>query len=429
MTRQVLTEATTTATATPVDGQPGRFLVQLISPGWGSSGYYAAEVLKAAAAARVFPAGLHMYLDHPTATEQYDRPERTVRDLAAVLEEDATWNGDALVATATVFGAHRQVLEQMADAIGVSIRAAAEVSPGEAEGRQGLIVTELVEGISADFVTHAGRGGKILQVIESARSRVDEATANDTRAALEQALTDTFGGERQWVGVRDFDESTVWFWQSSPDHEALYQLAYSIDDQGVVSLSGQPVEVRARTVYVPVNQPAGEAATNVPATRPGSSTTTTTEESEEDTMPEIEEARLRQLEEDAGRVQALESERDTAVRERDEAREALAARDRADAVARVLGEAVEAAGVELNQFERAGVAARAVVTDGAVDEAATRTAFDTALASIAESRGAGRPRGLGGSIRATESAATVEEALADLDNLAGQVFGTTRQEA
>jgi hypothetical protein len=68
-------------------------MVRLITPGWGSSGYYSPQVIEAAATAQVFPAGLHMYLDHPSASEDRDRPERSVRHLAAVLEEDGAWDG------------------------------------------------------------------------------------------------------------------------------------------------------------------------------------------------------------------------------------------------------------------------------------------------------------------------------------------------
>jgi hypothetical protein len=176
--------------------QPGgRLRVQVITPGWGSSGYYPAGVLEAAGNAAVFPAGTQMYLDHPSWSEAQDRPERSVRDLAAVLTGPASWDEglQALVAEAQVFAPYRDLITEMAPAIGVSIRANAVVEQGEAEGREGTIVSELVEGVSVDFVTQAGRGGRILSVLESARparvveravaSGVAEATANDTREA------------------------------------------------------------------------------------------------------------------------------------------------------------------------------------------------------------------------------------------------------
>lgn len=180
-----ITEARS-STGAPVTG--GRMLVQLIDPGWGSSGYYSPAVLETAAANRVFPAGTHLYIDHPTATEDAERPERSVRDLAAVLEEDArVGDGSSLVATARILPTYRQVLAEAADAIGLSIRASARVTEGEAEGRRGLLVDELVEGLSVDFVTKAGRGGRILEVLESARA----AAAAVAPVELPAVLTET----------------------------------------------------------------------------------------------------------------------------------------------------------------------------------------------------------------------------------------------
>ena len=74
-----ITEA---AVAKAKDGGP--LPVQLISPGWGSSGYYSAEVLEAAVTADLFPAGTHMYADHPTAEEAKARPVRSIKDLMSV---------------------------------------------------------------------------------------------------------------------------------------------------------------------------------------------------------------------------------------------------------------------------------------------------------------------------------------------------------
>ena len=45
------------ATASTVDSKSGRLKIRVISPGWGSSGYYGAQVLKNAADAKIFPAG------------------------------------------------------------------------------------------------------------------------------------------------------------------------------------------------------------------------------------------------------------------------------------------------------------------------------------------------------------------------------------
>lgn len=160
---------TNSATATLTEATGALIDVELITPGWGSSGYYSAEVLESAGRDKVFAAGTHMYIDHPSASENHDRPERSLRDLAAVLAEDATWNGTALRGKARVFAPYQPLVAEMKDDIGVSIRAGGEVEMGEAEGRRGRIVTQLVNATSVDFVTRAGRGGRIAQLLESAR--------------------------------------------------------------------------------------------------------------------------------------------------------------------------------------------------------------------------------------------------------------------
>ncbi|MGY1593242.1 hypothetical protein ACI79D_14805 [Geodermatophilus sp. SYSU D00708] len=149
---ELLTEARPTIEATP--NGAGRIEVTLITPGWGSSGwgssgYYFAEILEQAARDGVFGAGLHLYVDHPIQREYNERPERSLRDLAAVLTEAARWDAadQRLVAEAQLLPPHAETFRQpeLAEAIGVSIRASADVTMGEAEGRRGRIVGRLVE--------------------------------------------------------------------------------------------------------------------------------------------------------------------------------------------------------------------------------------------------------------------------------------------
>ena len=70
----------------------GRFLLKIIDVGEGSSGYYSPETLQLAAADRVFPAGTHCYVDHAAAIRRGPNGERSIRDLAAVLTEDARYD-------------------------------------------------------------------------------------------------------------------------------------------------------------------------------------------------------------------------------------------------------------------------------------------------------------------------------------------------
>lgn len=148
------------AAAQPVG--EGRLQVCLIDAGQGSSGFYAAEVLKAAAP--LFNAGTHCYLDHPTESESYGRPERTVRDLAGVLATDAVFRDGGLFADVRVFSQYRDLVAEMAPYIGMSIRAAAEVVTDSHPGGYGPVVKSITQVESVDFVTKAGRGGRIESV-------------------------------------------------------------------------------------------------------------------------------------------------------------------------------------------------------------------------------------------------------------------------
>jgi hypothetical protein len=369
---------------------------------WGSSGYYSNEVLEAAATANVFAAGTQMYLDHPGMAEAFDRPSRSVRDLAGKLTTDAVFESDGLYADIEVYAHVAPIIESMAKDIGLSIRATAEVEQGEAAGKRGTIVREFDQAISVDFVTKAGAGGLLL--VESARANaraarhgVAEATVNDTREALQTVLRDTYPpGEHEWLWVRDFDDTTVWFEVDSQTDPGMYGQAYDLADDGAVALAGEREEVRVSTTYVPVNRP---------------DSTIPTTESKEDTMPQIEESELAQLREASGRVTALESERDT-ERQRAETAEARAVaaeaavveRVRTDAARRIIGEAATAANVSFSPLEERGLLAGLPTgEDGVLDEAAFRTSVDEQAAAIAESRGAGRPRGFGFSDKTDET--------------------------
>ncbi|TFV49537.1 hypothetical protein [Blastococcus sp. TF02A-35] len=165
-----LQEATAVAPR-PLTGR--RIRVTIATPGMGASGHYGAEVLQAAARERVFPAGLHMMIDHSTPSEQRERPEGSVRDLAGVLTTDARWDDNALVAEAELMPAHADLLAPMANVIGVSLRASGDVEMGEVGGQYVRKITRLIPpAVSVDFVTKAGRGGR-FEVLESERPRWD----------------------------------------------------------------------------------------------------------------------------------------------------------------------------------------------------------------------------------------------------------------
>lgn len=347
-----LHESTTLAEAADTTSAPtGRMSIQIITPGWGSSGYYPPKVLELAATNKLITKGTPMYLDHPTEAEAYDRPGRSVRDMAAVFTEDAHWTGDALVAEAQVFTPYRALLSEMAEHIGVSIRGSGDMTEGEADGRTGNVIESLDAISSVDFVTAAGRGGRVLELLESAHVRMAEQSTN--------------------------------------------------------------------TPSVPAD-PAGQQA----HTPTG------------DNMAEIEEARLRRLEEADRRVPVLEgerdqaiSERDAAIQERNTAARALAeSRARGAAETRARGRLTEAnatlPAATVTRIVEAATRTVPLTDQGQLDEAAFDTAIDTArtteetyLASVAEAAGAGTITGFGATV--TGGTAVSE---ADLDKLIANTF-------
>ncbi len=130
-------------------------------------------------------------------------------------------------------------------------------------------------------------------------------------------------------------------------------------------------------------------------------------------MKQIEESEFSRLTEAAGRVTVLEGERDTAIRERDEARgqrdvarEALANRERRDAATDLVLREADAASITLSDLEVAGLVSQLdlPVKEGALDTEALTPKVQERLTKLAES---GRVRGFGG---APATSGTVSEA-------------------
>lgn len=143
------------------DDGAGRYRIRIIAPGRGSTGMYTAPNL--AESAPLFVSGTHMFFDHQTMTEDWERPERSVRDLAGVFESGAEIMPDgSLEADIKVYPSANQVIKERWPDIGVSINgwSVDEIGP---DG-----VVPVLAGIqSVDFVTRAGAKGAVLEVLES----------------------------------------------------------------------------------------------------------------------------------------------------------------------------------------------------------------------------------------------------------------------
>ena len=159
--------------------------IRVATPGWGTSGYYSAEVLKRDGP-KIFPTGTKMYWNHPTESENEERPEGDLDKLAAVTIAPARWldqgpEGAGLYTKARLREKYAADIAELKNDIGVSLRAFGRFSMGKAEGKEGVIIEQLVGGKSIDFVTQAGRGGKVLELFESAGQRNSATTAAESR--------------------------------------------------------------------------------------------------------------------------------------------------------------------------------------------------------------------------------------------------------
>lgn len=142
----------------------GKYRIRIIVPGQGSSGIYTAENL--AESAPLFKAGTEMFIDHPTETEEWERPERSIRDYAGVFLEDATVGEDgALYTVCKVFSGVNDLIKDKWEHIGVSINAWCDQPIAETG------VVPVFAGVrSVDFVTVPGAGGGIVDLLESKRN-------------------------------------------------------------------------------------------------------------------------------------------------------------------------------------------------------------------------------------------------------------------
>jgi hypothetical protein len=162
-----------------------KWKVKVIESGWGSSGYYPAEMLKEYGPS-VFSAGTKVFMNHPSISEESNRPERDIHQLAGKLVSDAVFDGTGLVAEVEFYSHYAPIIREMAGDVGLSIRALGEASVGEAEGREGPIIESLVadELTSVDVVTVAGAGGKFISLLES-YTRKDTVTEQVTESVSE----------------------------------------------------------------------------------------------------------------------------------------------------------------------------------------------------------------------------------------------------
>lgn len=118
-------------------------------------------------------AGLKMYLNHPTRTEEKELPERDITKWASTIVESHYDNGRAM---ATVAVHDKWLRERLADPVarqhvGLSINTGGRVSKGKVDGQEMEIVEKIVlqrsnGPASVDWVTEAGARGRVSRLLK-----------------------------------------------------------------------------------------------------------------------------------------------------------------------------------------------------------------------------------------------------------------------
>lgn len=139
--------------------------IRIISSGIGSSGFYSAEVLERDGAT-AFPAGTHLFYNHITESEEWDRKgSRDIKDLVGKTLTDAEYIPDteSLEADVLIYNSSADKVTEFFEDIGLSIEAS-----GKKDSETGEVQELLYSPHNAiALVPRAGRDGKIIQFLES----------------------------------------------------------------------------------------------------------------------------------------------------------------------------------------------------------------------------------------------------------------------
>lgn len=207
----------------------GSYEVTILCEGPGHAGgangdrYYTKDALREAVRKGQFE-GLQAYLNHPTQSEERERPERDVRYLAGQFREARFIEGNPAEVRAifTPGGMDKDrvttLIESALDSpedkplIGISIDGAGRVERADIAGKTYNVVREVAHIGSADIVTRAGAGGKFHRRLKEvnpgmAERRPDvskEATMN--AAQLQDKVRAAASKLAEAAGLNDDDE-------------------------------------------------------------------------------------------------------------------------------------------------------------------------------------------------------------------------------
>ena len=134
--------------------------------------------------------GRKMFLDHPTMDEEYQRPERSLKDFVGNVR-NVRYNSEKeqVEANAEIhLPWFEELVERAKSEIKVSINAIGKTTPIEIENEEWFRVEEIIAARSVDFVTEAGAGGEVRSLHES--YRVQETLSGVSLEELETARPD-----------------------------------------------------------------------------------------------------------------------------------------------------------------------------------------------------------------------------------------------
>ncbi len=171
---------------------------------------YSRDALRNAVAAGMFE-GLQAYADHPTPTEERERPERSVRQLVGHFKEARYLDGNPAEVRAKfvpIQGPGYEWVTSLIESalaapegkplIGISIDGYG-TSPDKTEigGRQYNLIREITSLGSADLVTRAGAGGmfhrRLSESLAGARASVSDSPAPITAGKLQKRVREALG--------------------------------------------------------------------------------------------------------------------------------------------------------------------------------------------------------------------------------------------
>lgn len=362
--------------------------VSLLGPTSANNRIYTEAAMKDAV--RLYE-GARVFIDHAPESELRDRRGvRSVNDLAGrVMNPRRT--GDRVRGDIQILDREPtkslmlSIATEMPEMAGMSHRARGKVRVNE----QGVEVVEGLEAVAA--VEFVAEPATVKGLFEGKGDEVDEAAQGsdeDRRDVVQQAIRDRFGAEGRHIWVESIfsDEGTVVYRVSSDEGEnGLFRIAFTLADDGAVTLDGEPEEVRRVTTYEPIRVQESTGRGSGDITEGSMEINDLTLEQLREQRPDLVEAVGTNLQQ-SSEVEATKAENARLKEELDERKAADAERDRQRMIEQKLEDAKLPETVVTEHFREQ--------LEGAKDEAAVDALIEDrkAVAEAARAGGNGGPR-------------------------------------